>query len=71
MERDKLRKKASNSPGKRKHFVGIFWECCRVYSRIYLNKNKTAYVGWCPRCTKRVQMNISPTGSKGRFFNVK
>ena len=51
-------------------FVGVSWDCCKVYSRIYLNKKKTAYVGWCPKCGKRVQMNLSPAGSKSRFFNV-
>ena len=51
-------------------FIGVYWECCRVYSRINLNKKGSAYVGWCPKCGKRVQMNVSPTGSKGRFFNV-
>ena len=51
-------------------YIGVFWECCKVYSRISLNKKGTAYVGWCPRCAKRVQLNVSPTGSKSRFFNV-
>ena len=51
-------------------YVGITWDCCHVYSRVYLNKKGTAYVGWCPKCGKRVQMNLSPTGSKSRFFNV-
>ncbi len=54
----------------RRPFVGIVWECCKVYSRVYLNRRGTAYVGWCPRCGKRVQMNVSPTGSTSRFFNV-
>jgi len=53
-----------------KPFIGVNWECCKVYSRVYLNEKKTAYVGWCPKCGKRVQMDLSPTGSKSRFFNV-
>jgi len=59
------------SPAKKgRPFVGVYWECCKVYSRISLNKKGSAYVGWCPRCAKRVQINVSPTGSKSRFFNV-
>jgi len=51
-------------------YVGVTWDCCHVYSRIYLNRKETAYVGWCPKCGKRIQMDLSPTGSKSRFFNV-
>ena len=51
-------------------FIGVSWECCKAYSRVYLNKKRTAYVGWCPKCGKRVQLDLSPTGSKSRFFNV-
>ena len=68
MEREKNKKAGPVKPGR--PYVGVFWECCKVYSRISLNKKGTAYVGWCPRCTKRVQLNLSPTGSKNRFFNV-
>ncbi|MFH1068091.1 MAG: hypothetical protein V1794_00595 [Candidatus Glassbacteria bacterium] len=51
-------------------YIGITWECCKVYSRIYLNRKGSAYVGWCPRCGKRAQLDLSPTGSKSRFFQV-
>jgi hypothetical protein len=55
---------------KKRPFVGVQWDCCNTYSRVYLNKRGSAYVGWCPKCGKRVQMNVSPTGSRKRFFNV-
>jgi hypothetical protein len=51
-------------------FVGIYFKCCRVYSRIFLNKQGTAFVGWCPRCAAKVEMKISPTGSASRFFTA-
>lgn len=51
-------------------FVGIFFTCCKVYSRIYLNKQGTAFVGWCPRCAAKVEMKVSPTGSTSRFFTA-
>ena len=51
-------------------FVGVQWDCCKTYSRIYLNKKGTAYVGWCPKCGKRGQMNVCRNGSNSRFFNV-
>jgi hypothetical protein len=49
-------------------FVGVFFRCCRVYTRIYLNKKGTAFVGWCPKCTAKMEIKISPTGSTSRFF---
>ncbi len=48
--------------------VGIYFKCCRVYSRISLNKQGTAFVGWCPRCAAKIEMKVSPTGSTDRFF---
>jgi hypothetical protein len=54
--------------GKKRPFIGIHFKCCHVYSRIYLNKAKTAFVGWCPKCAAKAEIRVSPTGSKSRFF---
>jgi hypothetical protein len=52
---------------KRPH-IGIIFKCCRIYSRIYLNKKGDAFVGWCPKCAAKLEVKVSPTGSKGKFF---
>jgi hypothetical protein len=57
-----------NQKGKLRPSVGIYFRCCRVYSKIYLNRQGTAFVGWCPRCGGKVEMKVSPTGSTSRFF---
>jgi hypothetical protein len=49
-------------------FVGIMFECCNVYQRIYLNKERTAFRGGCPKCGKRVEVLVDPNGEKERFF---
>jgi len=56
--------------GKKRPFLGMYFKCCHVYSRIYLNRAGTAFVGWCPRCAARVEVRVSPTGSKERFFTA-
>ncbi|RKX27339.1 MAG: hypothetical protein DRP47_06720 [Candidatus Zixiibacteriota bacterium] len=51
-------------------FIGVYFKCCRVYSRIYLNKAGTAFVGWCPKCARKTVVRVSPTGSKERIFTA-
>jgi len=50
--------------------IGVLFKCCRVYSRVYLNAKKTAFVGWCPKCAKKVELKVSPTGTDSHFFEV-
>lgn len=51
-------------------FISILFECCRVYQRVYLNVSRTGFVGWCPRCARRVEVRIDPRGGKDRFFRA-
>ncbi|MDF1544147.1 MAG: hypothetical protein P1R58_03475 [bacterium] len=51
-------------------FIGMTFKCCNIYSRIYLNKKRTAFVGWCPRCAAKTEVKVSPSGSRSRFFEA-
>ena len=51
-----------------KKFLGILFDCCGVYGRIYQNKDGTAYVGRCPRCMRTVKVKIGEGGTGQRFF---
>lgn len=53
-----------------RQYVGVTFKCCRVYTRIYINKKGTAFVGWCPKCAAKMEIKISPSGSNSKFFRT-
>lgn len=53
-----------------RRFVGIHFTCCDVYTRVYINREETAYVGHCPRCARRARLEIGPGGSDSRMFTA-
>ena len=54
----------------KRKFLGVHFKCCNVYTRLYVNRLRTAYQGRCPRCGKRVSIKIGPGGSDSRFFTA-
>jgi hypothetical protein len=53
-----------------RRFVGIHFVCCDVYTRVYVNRGQTAYEGNCPKCARRVRLQIGPGGTEARFFTA-
>jgi len=53
-----------------RRFVGIRFACCDVYTRVYINRDNTAYQGNCPRCSKPVTIKVGPGGTSSRFFTA-
>lgn len=54
-----------------KQFLGIMFDCCNVYARIYKNKEGTHYEGRCPRCARLLKVKIGEGGTGQRFFRAK
>ena len=51
-------------------FIGMHFKCCHVYSRIYIDRDCSAYVGACPRCGAPIKVRIGPGGTDDRFFEA-
>jgi hypothetical protein len=58
-------------PVRQRKFIGILFECCNIYQRIYVNSDGTAYVGRCPKCLQEVVVKVGPGGTDSRFFKAR
>jgi len=60
----------SNLPVKERNrqFVGIIFDCCRKYGRLYVNDDGTAFEGHCPRCYRKVRVPIAEDGVAATFL---
>ena len=51
-------------------FLGILFDCCNVYGRIYKNKEGTFYQGRCPKCMRLIKIKVGEGGTSSRFFRA-
>ena len=51
-------------------YIGVLFECCKAYQRIYINREGTAYVGRCPKCFRNLRIEVGPGGTDARIFRA-
>lgn len=51
-------------------FIGVHFECCGVYTRVYRRPGEVQYVCRCPRCLRAVLVRVGEGGTSERFFRV-
>jgi hypothetical protein len=52
-------------------YIGVYFECCGVYARIYRQPDKRCYYGRCPRCLRTVRVRVGPEGTSARLFRAR
>ncbi|HVP12700.1 MAG TPA: hypothetical protein VMV94_16100 [Phycisphaerae bacterium] len=55
----------------RRLWVGVQFECCGVYTRIYRDPDVPFYEGQCPQCGRKVTMRVGPDGVNSRLFRAR
>ena len=49
-------------------WLGIYYECCLAYSRVYRRRNELSYRGRCPKCGARVSIRVGPQGIAAKML---
>ncbi len=62
--------KRTPSSGNACRWIGVHFDCCGVYLRIYRNRTGEAYEGACPHCGRRARVRVGPGGTNGRLFRA-
>jgi hypothetical protein len=53
-----------------RRWVGIQFDCCGVYVRVYRRLDQREYTGRCPRCLRQVRLRVGEGGTSARFFRA-
>lgn len=51
-------------------YIGILFECCGVYARVYRRIGERVYHARCPRCLRAVHVHVAPHGTSDRLFRA-
>jgi hypothetical protein len=51
-------------------YLGILFECCGVYARVYRQTDAAFYRGRCPKCWRIAHVRVGRDGTPTRFFRA-
>lgn len=76
LERDGTLRNASTTPESvgqptERPWIGIHFQCCGVYTRVYREPRAASYEGRCPKCAARVSLRVGPDGVASRVFTAR
>lgn len=49
-------------------WIGVFYECCETYSRVYRRPSELQYRGRCPKCGMEINVRVGPNGVSSRIL---
>ena len=49
-------------------WVGVYYECCSTYARVYRRPDEMCYRGRCPDCGARVSIRVGPKGIAAKML---
>ena len=52
-------------------WVGVHFECCGAYTRIYREADIPQYEGRCPRCGRPITISVGPQGISARVLRAR
>ncbi len=50
--------------------IGMLFECCGVYTRLYRHQEEGCYRGRCPKCLGTLVVRVGPDGVSTRIFRA-
>lgn len=59
---------AAHSRDGERMWVGVYYECCDAYSRVYRRREDLCYRGRCPRCGASVSIRVGPSGIAAKML---
>ncbi len=51
-------------------YIGISFECCNIYVRVYRKPEDMHYRARCPRCLREARLRVGPGGTSARMFRA-
>lgn len=61
---------STSPPSEARPWIGVHFECCGIYARIYRRPDSPVYAGQCPRCLARITARVGADGTPQRLFRA-